>query len=93
MATRPDATPVQFRRSPGNAGPFDMAPPPVAQATDAPDWLAALRDTTLRQRFHGAAMMLMGLVAVSSGLLVVELGYATMVGAGMGIYGVYLWMR
>jgi hypothetical protein len=91
MTTRP-AIPVEFRRSPGNGGRFDSTPP-VAQAAVARDWLAAFHDTTFRRRFLGAAMLLLGVVAVSSGLLVVgELGYATVVGAGVGTYGLYLWM-
>jgi len=74
-----DATPVEFRRSPDNGGPFD-ATPPVAHAS-------------VRRRFHGVALVLVGVVAVSAGLLVGELGYATVVGAGVGTYGLYLWMQ
>ena len=49
--------------------------------------------TEVRERIHGLALMVMGGVAVSTGLLVLDAGLASIVGAGMDGYGVYLCLR
>lgn len=55
--------------------------------------LDAVRDTRLRHRAHGVALMLLGGASVSTGLLVVGGSLATVVGAWMGVYGLYLCRR
>lgn len=65
-------------------------PGPVADAVPARHPLAAFRDTRLRHRVHGVALMLVGGAGVSTGLLVVGGDLATIVGAGMGVHGLYL---
>ena len=46
-------------------------------------------------RDHGAdgAPGLVSVVGVTTGLLVAGLGEGTLAGAGMGVYGLYLWRR
>ena len=61
------------------------------RSTPARDWRAAFGDAAFRQRVHGVGLMIVAVVGLVTGLLVVELGYATVVGAGMGVYGLYLW--
>ena len=52
--------------------------------------LGAFRATRLRQRVNGVALMVMGGVALSPGLLVLDPLLPSILGAGMGRYGVYL---
>lgn len=52
-----------------------------------------LSSTRLRQRVHGVGLMVVGGVALSTGLLVLDPGLASIVGAGMGGYGAYLCLR
>ena len=56
--------------------------------------LVAQADSTrFRQRIHGVALMVVGGVALSSGVLVLDPALALIVGAGMAAYGVYLCLR
>jgi hypothetical protein len=64
----------------------------VQEATPARHPLAAFRGG-LRHRVHGVALMLLGGAGVSTGLLVVGGSVATIVGAGVGVYGLYLCRR
>lgn len=66
--------------------------PPVSYAA-ARDPLAAFHYTSLRHRVQGVALMLVGGVGVSTGLLAVGGSLATIVGTGMGVYGFYLCRR
>jgi hypothetical protein len=66
---------------------------PVADAVPARHPLTAFHDTRLRHRVHGVALMLVGGAGVSTSLLVVGGHLGTIVGAGMGVYGLYLCRR
>jgi hypothetical protein len=81
MTTRP-AVPVQFR-SPGNGGRFNPTPPVACRRR--------ARLAPPSRRVGGAHGGL--LLGWPRRTLVGELGYATVVGAGVGTYGLYLWMR
>lgn len=59
----------------------------------ARDWRTAIRDAAFRQRLHGVVLVLVSVVGVTTGLLVAGLGDGTLAGAGMGVYGLYLWRR
>jgi hypothetical protein len=77
MASRPDDW-LPLVSPDARVGPVHLgsSPPPVAEAVPARHPLAAFRDTRLRHRVHGAALMLVGGASVSTGLLVVGGGLA-----------------
>lgn len=54
---------------------------------------AALRDTLRRYRVPGLVMLLVGTSSLGTGLLVLDEVFAALMGAGTGIYGLYLCRR
>ena len=66
---------------------------PKSHVTTGRNSRPALGDAGFRQRIHGAALMLVSVVGLATGLLVTGLGYATVVAGGIGAYGFHLWRR
>jgi hypothetical protein len=58
----------------------------------AGDPLAAVRVASLRHRGPGVALMLVGAAGVITGLLIDE-NVITIAGAGVGLVGLYLYLR
>jgi len=88
--------------TPGLKSKYAMATPflerftqtrPKPPATAGRAWRAALGDARFRQRGHGIALILVSVVGLGTGLLVPGLWFATLVAAGMGVYGFHLWRR
>ena len=73
-------------------GEMSAQVPLDSPATAAREWRTVLADAAFRERAHGVVLMLVSVVAVSTGLLMVGPG-STLLGAGMGVYGLYLWRR
>lgn len=69
-----------------------MNPVPVAPATDARDALLIVPSRSLRHRGPGVTLMVVGVAGVLTGALLNE-GIVTLVGAGVGLYGLYLYVR
>lgn len=65
---------------------------PVSDAAAARDPLAAIRAASLRHRGPGVALMLVGLAGVVTGLIIDE-SLITILGAGTGLVGLYLYLR
>ena len=72
-------------------GRLGISAPSVATAA-ARDPLAAVRAASLRHRGPGVALMLVGAAGVITGLLIDE-SVVTIAGAGVGLVGLYLYLR
>jgi hypothetical protein len=66
--------------------------PRVSDAAAARDPLAAMRAASLRHRGPGVALMLVGVAGVVTGLIIDE-SLITILGAGTGLVGLYLYLR
>lgn len=65
---------------------------PVSDAAAARDPLAAIQAAGRRHRAPGVALMLVGLAGVVTGLIIDE-SLITVLGAGTGLVGLYLYLR
>jgi len=74
------------------SGRLGISHPPVSQVIVARDALAAMRAASLRHRAPGVALMLVGAAGVVTGLLIDE-SLVTIAGAGVGLVGLYLYLR
>ena len=74
------------------SGRLGISPPQAPNASEAPDPLAAMRAASLRHRGPGVALMLVGAAGVITGLLIDE-SLITVAGAGVGLVGLYLYLR
>lgn len=69
-----------------------ISQPPVSDVAAARDPLAAMRAAGLRHRGPGVALMLVGVAGVITGLIIDE-SLITILGAGTGLVGLYLYLR
>ena len=69
-----------------------ISQPAVSDAAAARDPLAAIQAGTRRHRAPGVALMLVGVAGVVTGLIIDE-SLITILGAGTGLVGLYLYLR
>ena len=86
------SAPLRFEQSLVGSDRLGISPPPVPDAVAARDPLAAFQGTSLRHRGPGVALMLVGAAAIVTGLLIDE-SLITILGAGTGLVGLYLYLR
>jgi len=82
----------RFDRSLVGSARLGIAPEPVPDAAPARDPLAPVPPASLRHRGPGVALMIVGAAAVVTGLLIDE-SLITILGAGTGLVGLYLYLR
>lgn len=87
-------TPARLQRDQSLVGSarLGISQPRVSAAIASRDALAALRAASLRHRGPGVALMLVGAAGVVTGLLIDE-SLITILGAGTGLVGLYLYLR
>jgi hypothetical protein len=69
-----------------------ISQPPVSDASAARDPLAAIQAAGRHRRAPGVALMLVGVAGVITGLVIDE-SLITILGAGTGLVGLYLYLR
>jgi len=90
--TQPQSAPAprQFDRSFAGSDRLGISVAPLSIATREPN--AALPAQSLRHRGPGVALMIVGAAGVITGLLLEE-NIITILGAGTGLVGLYLYLR
>jgi hypothetical protein len=91
VAPKP-AAPLRFDQTLVGTDRLGIFPTPVSDAASAPDPFAVLPAASLRHRGPGVALMIVGAAAVVTGLLIEE-SLITILGAGTGLVGLYLYLR
>jgi hypothetical protein len=86
------SAPHRFEQSPVGQARLGISLPAVAVDTNSHDPLAAYRAASLRHRGPGVALMIVGAAAIVTGLLIDE-SLITILGAGTGLVGLYLYLR
>ena len=84
--------PLRFDQTFVGTDRLGIFPTPVIDAASAPDPLAVFPAQSLRHRGPGVALMIVGAAAVVTGLLIEE-SLITILGAGTGLVGLYLYLR
>jgi hypothetical protein len=69
-----------------------VSQPPVSDAAAAADPLVMFRKASVRHRGPGVALMIVGAAGVVTGLLIDE-SIITILGAGTGLIGLYIYLR
>jgi hypothetical protein len=82
----------RFDRSLVGSARLGIAPEPVPDAAPVRDPLAPVMPASLRHRGPGVALMIVGAAAIVTGLLIDE-SLITILGAGTGLVGLYLYLR
>ncbi len=83
---------LRFEQSRVGSDRLGISPPPVSDVARARDPLAAFPADGLRHRGPGVALMVVGAAAIVTGLLIDE-SLITILGAGTGLVGLYLYLR
>jgi len=86
------SAPLRFDQSLVGSARLGISPPPVSSAIVARDAHSAVQSTSLRHRGPGVALMIVGAAGVITGLLLDE-SVVTVAGAGVGLVGLYLYLR
>jgi hypothetical protein len=84
--------PLRFDQTLVGTDRLGIFPTPVSDAAAASDPLAVFPAQSLRHRGPGVALMIVGAAAVVTGLLIEE-SLITILGAGTGLVGLYLYLR
>lgn len=84
--------PARFEQSLVGSDRLGISPPLVSHAPLAREPLAPFTPASLRHRGPGVALMIVGAAAIVTGLLVDE-SLITILGAGTGLVGLYLYLR
>lgn len=84
--------PLRFDQTLVGTDRLGIFPTTVSDAAAARDPLAVLPAASLRHRGPGVALMIVGAAAVVTGLLIEE-SLITILGAGTGLVGLYLYLR
>ena len=92
VAAVPTPAPARLDRSLVGSARLGMSQPQPADTAAARDATAAPRRAGLRHRGPGVALMLVGAAGVVTGLLLEE-SIITVLGAGTGLVGLYLFLR
>ncbi len=85
-------TPLRVDQSFAGSARLGVSPLPESDATVVREALVAVRPAGLRHRGPGVALMIVGAAGVITGLLIDE-SLITVVGAGVGLVGLYLYVR
>ncbi len=86
------SAPLRFDQSLVGSARLGISPPQVSNAIVARDARSAVQSTSLRHRGPGVALMIVGAAGVITGLLLDE-SVVTVAGAGVGLVGLYLYLR
>jgi len=92
VAPAPAPAPARLDRSLVGSARLGMSQPQPADTAAAREATAAPRRAGLRHRGPGVALMLVGAAGVVTGLLLEE-SIITVLGAGTGLVGLYLFLR
>lgn len=92
LASRTAAAQLRFDRSLASSERLGISQPQVSEAVATRDPIAAFQEVRLRHRGPGVALMLVGAAGIITGLLIDE-SLITILGAGTGLVGLYLYLR
>lgn len=87
-----NAAPLRFDQTLVGTERLGIFPTPVSDAAATRGPLAVVPAASLRHRGPGVALMIVGAAAVVTGLLIEE-SLITILGAGTGLVGLYLYLR
>jgi len=90
--TQPAQAPLRLDRTFAGSDRLGISLAPVAVSTATRDPAAALPAQSVRHRGPGVALMIVGAAGVITGLLIEE-SLITILGAGTGLVGLYLYLR